>query len=186
MAGDAALDIPQRIVLQTRTHHVPGGDYHEKCNNMKNLLCQHLWNRNFDSSQDRWDVYRATFAYPNRRCYFLLDHGQSADANVPVFWYKWTGKSFVRREGPMPHLMRVELKKRPFMPEKRELKRVRPDAAMRRQMIRTRLRCGIKLPRFELEFLKDPEQVASLKEIIEPMFWDQIDELTRGDGQAAS
>ncbi|KAI0902698.1 hypothetical protein F4823DRAFT_428818 [Ustulina deusta] len=79
MTRDENSDAPKRIVLQTKTNQVPGSDYQERCKNMKNLLCQHLWNRDF--------------AYEGRRCYFLLDHGQPSSNDVPVLWYKWTGTS---------------------------------------------------------------------------------------------
>ncbi|KAI0867216.1 hypothetical protein GGS24DRAFT_378016 [Hypoxylon argillaceum] len=182
MSGDEN-PTPQRIVLQTKTHQVPGDDYHERCKNMKNLLCQHLWNRDFDYNHDRWQAYGAAFAYEGRRCYFLLDHGQSTSNNVPVFWYKWTGNSFQLIEDPLPAQMRAKLKSYPFIRPKQEPLQVResppPDAATRRQMIRSRLRYNMKIAPMELELLKNPDQVALLKAEVDPKFWDQIDHLAQ-------
>ncbi|KAI1823276.1 hypothetical protein F4861DRAFT_540146 [Xylaria intraflava] len=183
-------EAPIRIVLQTKTHHVPGGDYQERCRNMKNLLSQHLWNQDFDHRHDRWQVYRAMFGYPGRTCYFLLDHGcDSATSNdVPVLWYKWTGKSFKLIESPLPHAMRAKLKEYPFIPSPCQLPLYRGpvDAAMRRQMIRTRLLCDMKLSRPERELLEDPEQVAALKSDIDPRFWPKIDALAGDNGDASA
>ncbi|KAI1292465.1 hypothetical protein F5Y03DRAFT_388281 [Xylaria venustula] len=180
MNSDENADAPQRIVVQTKTHLVPGGDYLERCRNMKNLLCQHLWNRDFDYSQDRWREEGATFAYEGRRCYFLLDHGQSTNDDVPVLRYEWTGTAFNFIEGPIPAQMRTRLKCYPFTSPKREsLQVTQPDAATRRQMIRWKLRATMELSTVELELLKDPEQVALLKADVDPKFWDQIDDLAQ-------
>ncbi|KAI8944096.1 hypothetical protein F4801DRAFT_260734 [Xylaria longipes] len=183
MSSDENPDIPKRIVLQTKTHQVPGGDYQERCTNMKNLLCQHLWNRDFDYNYDRWQDYGAAFAYEGRTCYFLLDHGQSTSNNVPVLWYKWTGKSFIFIEAPLPNEMRAKLKSYPFIRPKREPLQgsASPpiDAATRRQMIRFKLRSNMKIAPIELELLRNPDQVALLKADVDPKFWDQIDDLVQ-------
>ncbi len=63
---------------------------------MKDTICQHQWNRDFDPNHDRWNTpYRADFGYYNRSCYFLLDHGQSDTDDVPIVWYEWTGQSLL-------------------------------------------------------------------------------------------
>ncbi|KAI0505811.1 hypothetical protein F5B22DRAFT_651357 [Xylaria bambusicola] len=180
---DENSNAPQRIVLQTKTHQVPGGDYQERCRRMKNLLCQHLWNRDFDYEQDRWQAYGAAFAYEGRRCYFLLDHGQSSSNNVPVLWYKWTGTSFELIEGPLPPQMRAKLKDYPFIRPKREPSQAKesspPDPATRRQMIRHKPRSNMKIAPVELELLGNPDQVALLKAEVDPRFWNQIDDFAR-------
>ena len=92
---------PKRILVQTKTHLVPGDDYHARCMFMLNLICQHHWNHNFDLDQDRWNVYGAQFGYDNRSCYFLVDHGRSpTDDDVPVLWYQWTGESLLEPLSP--------------------------------------------------------------------------------------
>lgn len=90
---------PVRILVQTRTHLVPGDVYGEKIEYMRNMICQHAWNRNYIRGPDRWNCYGADFGYPDRTCYFLVDHGMTAEhgqppsENPPVLWYRWTGDS---------------------------------------------------------------------------------------------
>jgi hypothetical protein len=85
---------PTRILVQTKTHLVPGDDYHQRCLFMLDLICQHHWKRDFHPGQDRWSVYGARFGYDKRRCYFLVDHGQSTtDDDIMLLWYQWTGES---------------------------------------------------------------------------------------------
>ena len=93
---------PTRVLVQTKTHLVPGGDYDERLLFMLDLICQHHWNRDYDPDQDRWSVYGARFGYDNRRCYFLVDHGQSStDDDIPVLWYQWTGESLLEPFRPI-------------------------------------------------------------------------------------
>ncbi|KAI0405727.1 hypothetical protein F4802DRAFT_596995 [Xylaria palmicola] len=183
MPGSGAPSQPTRIVLQTKTHLVPGSGYQERCENMRDLLCQHLWQRHFLPGPDRWHVYRAAFAYDGQPCYFLLDHGQSASNDVPVLWYKWTGKAFILVRSSLPREMRAKLERYPFVRPKRQPLRgslsQSVDAATRRQMIRHRLRSDMKIPVVEAEFLRDPEQAALLKQEVDPKFWDKIDALTQ-------
>ncbi|KAI0434207.1 hypothetical protein F5Y09DRAFT_296895 [Xylaria sp. FL1042] len=54
-----------------------------------------------------------------------------------------------------------------------------PDAATRRQMIRSRLRSNMKIAPVEFELLRNPDQVALLKAEVDPKFWDQIDHLAQ-------
>lgn len=83
---------PVRILVQTVTHLVPGNNYMERVEYMRNLICQHHWKRDFNRDQERWNVHGDEFAFPNRNCYFLIDHGHS-EGDPPVLWYKWTGES---------------------------------------------------------------------------------------------
>jgi hypothetical protein len=91
---------PKRILVQTKTHLVPGGDYGERCYFILDRICQLHWNRDFVFGEDRWNSYGARFGYDNRTCYFLVDHGQSIDDDVPVVWYQWTGKSLLEPLSP--------------------------------------------------------------------------------------
>lgn len=85
---------PVRILVQTVTNLVPGNDYGQRVEYIRNLICQHHWNRDFDWNKDRWNVYGDQFGYENRKCYFLVDHGESTE-NPPILWYQWTGKSLL-------------------------------------------------------------------------------------------
>jgi len=92
---------PKRVLVQTKTHLVPGEDWHQRCLFMLDLICHHHLNRDFDPDQDRWSVYGARFGYDNRRCYFLVDYGRShTDDHVPVLWYQWTGESLLEALRP--------------------------------------------------------------------------------------
>jgi hypothetical protein len=92
---------PKRILVQTKTHLVPGDEYGKRCYFILDLVCQHHWNRNFVFGEDRWNSYGTEFGYDNRTCYFLVDHGQSAtDDDVPVIWYQWTGESLLEPLSP--------------------------------------------------------------------------------------
>lgn len=94
VTSDGSEEAPKRILLRSATHLVPGDEFMEKIMFMLDLICQHHWGRDFDRKHDRWSSFGARFGYPNRRCYFLLDHGQSlADEAVPVLWYEWMGES---------------------------------------------------------------------------------------------
>ncbi|KAI1405167.1 hypothetical protein F4819DRAFT_445073 [Hypoxylon fuscum] len=171
---------PLRILVQTKTHLVPGDEYSERCKNMKNLICQHYWDRDFDYNRDRFYAYRADFAYEGRRCYFLLDHGHSDTDDVPLLWYKWTGNTFIAIEHPLPIQLRAKLKHYPFIKpqtQHRPEKSSAVDDATRRQMIRSRLRSNMPIPKVEVELLKNPEQVRLLKDSVDPRFWQKIDAL---------
>ena len=83
-----------RILVQTKTDLVPGNGYEERVENMRNLICQHHWKRDFDKHQDRWNVYGHEFSYERRTCYFLVDYGDlEPPGELPTLWYKWIGDS---------------------------------------------------------------------------------------------
>lgn len=85
---------PVRVLVQTLTHLVPGGDSIERTDFILNRMCQHHWACDFQSSKFRWTSYNDDFALDNRRCFFLVDYGESEnDDDVPVLPYEWTGES---------------------------------------------------------------------------------------------
>src|SRR5687767_15059912 len=65
---------------------------------MKNMVCQHLWKRDFNPLQERWYPYNAVFGLADRLCFLLIDHfgydhGTQVDqAQVPVVWVAWVGE----------------------------------------------------------------------------------------------
>jgi hypothetical protein len=63
-----------RVLLQSITHHVPGKYYGEKMSFTKNIICQRLWNRDFDPLQERWYPFNPLFGLRGRKCFFLIDH----------------------------------------------------------------------------------------------------------------
>jgi hypothetical protein len=83
---------PKRILVQTKTHLVPGKDFHEKLMFMLDRICQHHWRRDYDLDQDRWSTHGCRFGYHNKTCYFLLDNGVSSnDDKVEVLQYLFSG-----------------------------------------------------------------------------------------------
>lgn len=85
---------PVRILVQTLTHLVPGGDNFERVDFILNRICQDHWNCDFQCPKFRWASYNDQFALNNRRCFFLVDYGESGDDDdVPVLSYDWTGES---------------------------------------------------------------------------------------------
>lgn len=85
---------PVRILAQTLTHLVPGKDNYERTMFMLNCMCQYHWNCDFDVPEFRWASYNDQFAFDNRRCFFLVDYGESKnDDDVPILSYEWTGES---------------------------------------------------------------------------------------------
>lgn len=87
---------PVRILISTTTRLVPGNGYFERTEFIRNLVSQYHWKRDFEWGLDRFDTYNAKFGYDYRKCYFLIDHGESPDGNdsiVPIPWYRWTGES---------------------------------------------------------------------------------------------
>ncbi|KAJ9132345.1 hypothetical protein NKR23_g11307 [Pleurostoma richardsiae] len=171
-------ELPTRILVQTKTHLVPGDKYEERCQRMKNLICQFHWKRDFDPNQDRWHA-QAAFGLDDKSCYFLLDHGQSG-GDVPILWYKWTGMSFKPVQASLPPQLQAKLKGYPFMPQKNQRKpQNKPlDAETRRQMIRTRLRCNMTIPQADVEFLRDPNEAKWLKDNIDPRLWSRCEALS--------
>lgn len=190
---------PVRILVQTKTHLVPGTGrvFAERCLLMKNLICQQHWNRNFDPKQDRLRTQGTNFAYEGRRCYFLVDHGRSESDDIPVVWYKWNGKDLYDIhpsercqclpsgselvEYPLPVQLLSKLKSYPFSPQQRghspALTSTQLDDAKRRQIIRSRLRSEMAIPKSDVEFLTNPDQVQQLKAITDPNLWPRIDAL---------
>ncbi len=48
-ASSLSEEAPVRIIVQTKTPLVPGGDYFERITFVQNLICQQHWNRDFFS-----------------------------------------------------------------------------------------------------------------------------------------
>lgn len=88
---------PVRILVQTVTGLVPGDLYPERIQLMRNIICQHHWNRDYDFRQERCQVRHGDFGFDNRICYFLLDSGINLSSleDVPILWYRWTGESLL-------------------------------------------------------------------------------------------
>jgi hypothetical protein len=89
-----------RILVQTKTQSVPNKDkdYWDRITLMQNLICQHVWNRNYDDGRERARHRGCEFAYDNRDCWFLVDYPLTSvkpATEPPILRYKWTGTSLL-------------------------------------------------------------------------------------------
>ena len=93
----AEQDRPVRVLVQTKTHLVPGDKSTSilvRIHAMNDMICDLVWQRHYDRHRERaWD-YKCEFAVDNVECWFLVDHhgpDSSLPPDPPVLWYKWTG-----------------------------------------------------------------------------------------------
>ena len=82
---------PIRLLLETETHRVPGQEYGDKLNSLRNTRCRRYFNRDYDHQQDRCYMKGDDFAFARRRCFTLIDNGSRDATDVPVLRYRWTG-----------------------------------------------------------------------------------------------
>ncbi|KAF2105731.1 hypothetical protein BDV96DRAFT_655306 [Lophiotrema nucula] len=163
---------PVRILVQTLTHLVPGKDSHERTYSMLDRMCQHHWNCDFSVPKFRWASHNCQFAFNNRRCFFLIDYGESQnDDDVPVLSYEWTGEALK----PLPQLatdpeIQAKLKEEvPFTwkPSKRE----RSDVPIPR-LVKSRLAYEENLRSSEMDYMREhPEDAQWLKAHVRPRLW---------------
>ncbi|KAI0453610.1 hypothetical protein F5B21DRAFT_478613 [Xylaria acuta] len=122
---------PVRILVETATHLVPGDGCSEKIKRMRNAICQHHWNRDFDDEEDWCYVYglggssggrdrgvlKSGEGERDRVCFFLVDSGQtsSRNENPPILRYRWTGEELVYIRRAVPAVVVAKLKEYPFM-----------------------------------------------------------------------
>lgn len=78
-----------RIVVKCRSQQIPG-DSKLRLETMANLVCQHVWQRDFDDTQDR---IRSSGQYDCEgvRCFFLVDNGPPESLDISMSMYKWDG-----------------------------------------------------------------------------------------------
>lgn len=195
---------PLRVLVQTKTHLVPGECYGDKTVLMRDLICQHVWGRDFVMITDRWDDYGTEFGHYNQTCYFLVDtgmtaaHGETPPVDPEVIWYRWTGDtllgrplfftrrkkqsrtksmSSVRLPGEIPSKIRSKLKRFPFTkaPTTSQLPPRQPRPM--RERIRGSLILKEDIFQDYIEHLEDhPEDVKWLKDNLEPKFWARLQE----------
>lgn len=83
---------PVRLLVQTLTHLVPGESGIDRYAFIQNRMCQDFWGCGFNAPKFRFASHGESFALDNRRCFFLVDHGETDDDDkVPVLCYEWTG-----------------------------------------------------------------------------------------------
>ncbi|KAK3371858.1 hypothetical protein B0T24DRAFT_511652, partial [Lasiosphaeria ovina] len=166
---------PVRILVSTAVHLIPGIGFFGRNEYMQNLISQYHWKRDFEDS-DRFLVYNTGFS-SNRRCYFLLDHGQSPDDNdeaIPILMYWWTGESLEARK--LPFQIRRILAKVPFTPQ--PIPRPQPHqigAVQRREYIKEKLCYEMGLLPQDFDFLKEyPEHMDWLKKNTDNRIWSRF------------
>ncbi|KAK0385685.1 hypothetical protein NLU13_6862 [Sarocladium strictum] len=172
-----------RILLQTRTHLPVGQGRGEKLEFMKDIVCQHLWKRDFDKGQERWYPYNDLFGLEDRLCFFLIDHfghnhAQEREGPVPVLRFEWDGEALNQIHEDLPSKLKTELEKWPFTWEGRKWHRVpkEPDGTYSpvnfRLIMRSQLRLGVPLLQDHIEFVgKYPEHALWLREHLEEHLW---------------
>lgn len=127
--GDTPLaqdETPLRVLVQTKAHLIPGDQsagFGERFRTMQNLICQHIWGRDFDSTRERvWS--KGEFDLDDHDCWFLVEHYGAdrdtaedrdlPDSDPPMLWYNWTGTELSVFSPPInqsPPLFRKEKKK---------------------------------------------------------------------------
>ena len=96
---DYSLELgkPLRVLVQTKTHLVPGDKstyYGIRMTDMENRICQHVWKRNHQQGSERMFDHNTNLMIDNLNCWFLVDHhgfDPQPDVDPPVLWYNWTG-----------------------------------------------------------------------------------------------
>ncbi|KAK3296183.1 uncharacterized protein B0H64DRAFT_397605 [Chaetomium fimeti] len=192
-------DRPVRVLVQTRTHLVPGdksANSMVRTDAMENLICQHVWQRDFDDYQERgWD-YNCEFAWDSVECWFLVDHhgpDSTLPPDPPVLWYKWTGKEFVTVHDPLPRRVRRRIRSYPFtrIPPERLLNRRVPrpiqqprefssraeEIRVQRHRLRDTLACNLMLTEDLARFAKEnPGPAQWVRARVPPTAWARLDD----------
>ncbi|EAQ89049.1 predicted protein [Chaetomium globosum CBS 148.51] len=193
----ADLDKPVRILVQTRTDLVPGdkSTYSlARKDAMENLICQHVWQRNFDDHRERAWAYNCEFAWDSVECWFLVDHhgpDPMPPLDPPVVWYKWTGAEF-----PLPRKVRRRVRSYPFtrIPPEQLLKRRTPrpippprefesraeEIRVQRARLRNTLACNLGLTEELVRFAKEnPGPAEWVRARVPPDAWARVDDDTK-------
>ena len=96
-ADTTSHDRPVRVLVQTKTHLVPGDKsiiFMRRIDRMVDLICQRVWQRDYDLRRERKWMHGGEFAIDNRPVWFLIDHHGPDPVPIPdppVVWYTWTG-----------------------------------------------------------------------------------------------
>ncbi|KAH6615994.1 hypothetical protein B0J18DRAFT_484807 [Chaetomium sp. MPI-SDFR-AT-0129] len=182
-------DSPVRVLVQTQTHHVPGDKstrFGERFDAMLSLICQHVWQREFDKFRERpWD-YHCHFALDNVECWFLVDHHGPhpiLPADLPIVC--------ITIQIPLPGKVRRELRHYPFeriphhcltrkvpvRPPRRIYKSRDEEVRVKRHMLRGTLLENLYLTDELLQFAQDfPDGAEWVKARVPPELWAKVEE----------
>lgn len=78
-----------RIIVRCKSQPVPG-QRELRSQTIANLVCQHVWHRDFGNIQDGVQS-RGQFDRDGDRCYFLVDVGPPDSENNKISMYNWDG-----------------------------------------------------------------------------------------------
>ncbi|KAK3900817.1 hypothetical protein C8A05DRAFT_45412 [Staphylotrichum tortipilum] len=190
-------DRPIRILVQTQTHLVPGDkstDFFERYDAMVSLICQHVWQREYDQFRERVWNHHLHFALDNVECWFLVDHhgpDKSPSPDPPLVWYQWTGAEFVVLNNPLPRKVRREIRHYPFRrvanhiltrehpkrPTPRVYKSRAKEIRIKREILYDTLRSNLTLTEDLLRFVQDcPEPAEWVKARVPPEVWARLED----------
>lgn len=83
-----------RIAVRCQSHKIPG-ERGERMKTMGNIICQHHWHRDMDSSIDRI-MSLGCLSGDGEKVHFLLDSGELAqgekEEDIPIRMYRWNGR----------------------------------------------------------------------------------------------
>ncbi|KAM0325112.1 hypothetical protein ACHAQA_007651 [Verticillium albo-atrum] len=160
-----------RALVQTTLHVVPGDLYGDKCHFLRNEICREVWNRDFDSEQDRWFSYGSFVGFDSRYCYLLVESGPHPGIEEPLPWQVI--------DLPVPPLIRIKVQR--ITAPKRLGRLTTPKVgASRVHLIKNRLRRGMKLSEGDVSFMKEnPDRLHQIRTGL-PGYQARIDEYLCG------
>ncbi len=91
--GDNNEDRPVRVLVQTGTHLISDDRDQWREGKMQDLICQHVWGRDFHKFRERGWNYHCHWTINSSECWFLVDHhgpGPTPPPDPPLIWYQWT------------------------------------------------------------------------------------------------
>ncbi|KAL2147268.1 hypothetical protein VTI28DRAFT_10258 [Corynascus sepedonium] len=195
-------DRPLRVLVQTKTHLVPGDkftEFRQRFEAMRRMICHHVWGRDFDRFRERfWS--KGEFDLNDRDCWFFVDHcdpSSELDPNLPLLRYRWTGTEFVAILAPLPGEVRRQFQRYPFRRSKLRYQKYVPgprppshyrshaeEMRFQREMLRTTLVSGLGLTHELVRFVEDhPEEAAWVKARVSPEAWARLNDSSEYPGE---
>ncbi|KAK4106686.1 hypothetical protein N658DRAFT_555499 [Parathielavia hyrcaniae] len=185
---DGDTDRPVRVLVQTRTHLVPGDkstDYWERIDAMERLIGRHVWQRNLDRLRERtWHL----------KCHFVVPRCRVLGTSSPGVLL--TSRSGVTIHGPLPRSVRRELRHYPFernphrhkplfvlepgaTPPRRKFRSHSEEVRIRRSVLRDCLLEGSGMSDALVEFaIENPDVVEWVRARVPPETWGRLDHVS--------
>ncbi|KAH6641262.1 hypothetical protein F5144DRAFT_463765, partial [Chaetomium tenue] len=163
---------PLRVLVQTKTHLVPGdkSTYSPtRMTEMENRICRHVWQRDQQQDSERMFSYNTYLMIDNLDCWFLVDHhgfDPRPDVDPPVLWYKWTGTELYKV---------VPLHLRDPKPERTPLSPAQEILRQRGSLWRT-LAMGLGVLDRHIQFVKEhPDHAEWVKTHLPAELWGEVE-----------